>query len=106
MKKINYAKLVGKVRTKEKQIKFLQECGILDTSKRCDSCDKELKDLYSEKGYYYFRCLGCKKKISVRRDSILSNANVSMCNFILLAYLFVANYWTYAQIQVISKILN
>ena len=105
MKKLNFAKLVGKLRTKEKQIKFLHKCGIFDTSKHCDTCDIELKDIYSDKGYYFFRCLGCKKKISVDRDLILSNANVSMRNFILLAYLFVANYWTYAQIQVLSKIL-
>ena len=99
-RKINYAKLVKQVNSMQKQISFLQENKILPKSVVCDSCTNTLTTVYSIRRYNYFYCKKCNKKYSIRKSTFLYNANVSLRKFILLIYIFVANYWTWKQIQV------
>ena len=65
----------------------------------CEFCCKNLSTVYSKGRYHYFMCKFCNKKFSVRKNTFLSNANVSLRKFILLVYIFVSNYWSYKHIQ-------
>ena len=100
MGKFNYGKLLKRLNSKQDQLAFLQEFGLINKSRKCDNCDKMLDIIYSDNNYHYFRCFPCNKKFSIRSETILSNSNISLRKFVLLIYLFVANYWTYKQIQV------
>ena len=104
-KKINYGKLVSKLKSDKDQITFLQEHGIFHSSVNCEGCGKVLGDLkkHSTKKYYYFHCQQCKKMVSIRSKSILRNANISLRKFVLLVYIFIANFWSYRQVQVLKK---
>ena len=105
MRNINFGKLVKMLNTEKEQINFLQDAGIFKKSRNCSSCDENLNVIHQEKKYFYFFCNKCKIKISIRKDTILSNVNVSMRKFILLVYVFVSNFWTYQQIKVILEII-
>ena len=100
MGKFNYGKLLKRLQTRKDQIAFLHELGLIPKSRKCENCEKVLDVIYSQKDYNFFRCFACDKKFSVRADTILSNSKISLRKFVLLIYLFIANYWTYKQIQV------
>ena len=65
----------------------------------CEFCCQNLSTVYSKGRYYFFKGKFCNKKFSVRKNTFLSNANVSLRKFILLVYIFVSNYWSYKHIQ-------
>ena len=107
-KKINFGKLLRKLETEKDRIAFLQKYGILHTSIQCSDCDKTIVDVKSnsKSNYFFFNCKDCRKKYSIRSNSILSNANISLRKLILLVYIFVSNFWTYKQIQVSEYFSN
>jgi hypothetical protein len=65
----------------------------------CEGCNAHLTTVQSFGRYHFFKCNACKKKFSVRKNTFLSQANVSLRKFILLIYIFVSNFWSYKQIQ-------
>ena len=71
----------------------------MPTSTKCEFCDKLLTTVYTKGSYHFFQCKECNKKFSLRKNTFLSNANISLRKFILLVYIFVANFWTYKDIQ-------
>jgi len=81
------------------QLKFLQETKILPTSQTCQDCNNVITK-HSNRGYFvFYQCGKCKKRISVRRGTVLANAKISFRRFILLAYAFCQFNWTYQQTQ-------
>ena len=107
MRGFNFARLLKKMQTGSDQVAFLQEFGILPNSRKCTICDKLLNEIFvKKKKYYFFRCSDCDKQISIRTDTILSNANLLLSKFVLLVYIFVKNYWTYRQIQVFCILMS
>ena len=100
MKHLNFGKLVKLLDTENKQIEFLQKHGILKKSDNCSKCGMHLDVIHRDRKYNYFYCNDCKSKSSIRANSVLSNANISMRKFALLVYVFVSNFWTYRQIMV------
>ena len=100
MKPLNYGRLLKKLNTEEDQIKFLQQHDILKTEINCLTCSKLLTKVYSHKDYYYFRCLECAKKMSIRTNSLLSNSKVSLRKFTIMAYNLCSNYFNYKELQV------
>ena len=68
-------------------------------SRKCDSCNLHLTTVHSVGSYHFFYCKYCKKKFSLRNNTFLANANISLRKFVLLIYVFVSNYWTYKVIQ-------
>ena len=77
---------------------LIQEHSILPRSKVCDVCSLEMAVYSNKDQYYYFQCRKCKTKQSLRRGTILNMANISFRKFILLAYIFVNNLWSYKQV--------
>ena len=104
MKKLNYGKLVKKLRSDKDQITFLQEKGIFPMTMECSGCHETLHEIHEKKKYFFFNCKKCKKKISLRHKTILSNSNILLRKLILLVYIFVGNFWTYNQIQVVLDV--
>ena len=96
MKKLKYGK-----RSDKDKITFLQEKGIFPITMECSGCHETLHEIHEKKKYFFFNCKKCKKKISLRHKTILSNLNISLRKLILLVYIFVGNFWTYNQIQVV-----
>ena len=57
----------------------------------CAKCLLELSDTFQTPGtsYRYFHCTNCRTKVSIRNQTILSDAHIGIRFFILLAYTFV-----------------
>ena len=49
----------------------------------------------SESLYNYFRCCNCKRKQSLLHDTVLSNSNTTLRDFVLLMYQFCNSHRTY-----------
>ena len=56
-------------------------------------------EVYSDRRYHFFNCNKCKKKYSIRGNTFLSNANISLRKMILLIYIFVFILWNYRTIM-------
>ena len=97
--RINIGKLLGKIPDLKSQIKFLQDTNILPTSQTCTNCNKLLNKSSAEGSSVFFRCGRCKKKISIRKGTILWNSKLSLRRFILLVYSFTQQNWTYKQME-------
>ena len=79
---------------------LFQENGVLPRSHVCDGCNRNLSVVrVGAKEYYYFYCSTCKKKYSLRKQTILSFASISIRKFILLVYTFISCLWTYQQVK-------
>lgn len=98
--KINFGKLLRKLETERDRIKFLQDNSVMKKEFKCSKCNILIGELTKNKNYFYFFCKDCNKKFSVRTNSILSNANISLRKFTLLVYVFAKNFWSYKNIQV------
>ena len=98
-RKLNFGKLVKRLNSEKDCVSFLQDFGVLHKTVKCTNCDKTLDEVHTNKKYFYFLCSLCKKKISIRTNSIISNANISLRKFTLLVYIFINNFWNYQQIQ-------
>lgn len=97
--RINLGRLTPMVQDLKGQLKFLQETKILPTSQTCQDCNNVITK-HSNRGYFvFYQCGKCKKRISVRRGTVLANAKISFRRFILLAYAFCQFNWTYQQTQ-------
>ena len=69
-------------------IDLLQKMGILPTVGRCSNCSMTTGTYKSEGLYNYFRCSNCKKKQSLLQNTVLSNSNTTLHDFVLLMYQF------------------
>ena len=49
--------------------------------------------------YHYFGCSSCNTKSSVLSNSVLSNSNTKLREFVILMYLFCDNHRTYKTVQ-------
>ena len=79
---------------------FFQDNNILPKSRVCESCCNTLTTVHTLGHYHYFQCKSCNKKYSLRKNTFLYNANVSLRKFVLLIYIFITNCWSYNQIRV------
>ena len=79
---------------------FFQDNNILPKSRVCESCCNTLTTVHTLGHYHYFHCKSCNKKYSLRKNTFLYNANVSLRKFVLLIYIFITNCWSYNQIRV------
>ena len=97
--RINMGKLLGKIPDLKSQIKFLQDTKILPDKQTCSKCNKVLRKATVEGNFVFFRCGMCKKRISIRKGTILWNSKLSLRRFILLVYSFTQQTWTYKQVE-------
>ena len=67
-------------------INLLQQMGILPTLGTCSNCSSPTGAYKSEGLYNYFRCSNCKKKQSLLQNTVLSNSNTTLHDFVLLMY--------------------
>ena len=92
-------KLLGKISDLKSQIKFLQDTNILPSTQTCIPCNKVLNKMCNEGSFVYFRCGKCKKRVSIRKGTVLWNSKLSLRRFILLVYSFTQYNWTYKQVD-------
>ena len=97
--RINLGRLMPMIQDLKGQVKFLQDTEILPTQQTCMGCNKVLNKQRSRGYFVYFQCSTCKKQISARRGTVLSDARISFRRFILLVYAFCQFNWTYDQTQ-------
>ena len=76
-------------------IKLLQQMGILPSVGTCCNCSSPTGAFKSEGLYNYFRCCNCKRKQSLLHDTVLSNSNTTLRDFVLLMYQFCNSHRTY-----------
>ena len=76
-------------------INLLQQMGILPTLGTCSNCSSPTGAYKSEGLYNYFRCSNCKKKQSLLQNTVLSNSNTTLHDFVLLMYQFCNSHRTY-----------
>ena len=76
-------------------IKLLQKMKILPTTGTCSSCYSSSGSYKTEGLYHYFRCTTCKKKQSLLHNTVLSNSNTLLHDFVLLMYQFCNSHRTY-----------
>ena len=80
-------------------ITFLQELGILPVQSVCSSCNTVMGNVLTNHNYHYFSCSSCKSKISILNNTVLSNSNTKLREFVILMYLFCENHRTYKTVQ-------
>ena len=80
-------------------ITLLQEWGILPQQAVCNSCNSTMATLKTNHNYHYFGCSSCNTKSSVLSNSVLSNSNTKLREFVILMYLFCDNHRTYKTVQ-------
>ena len=97
--RINIGKLLGKISDLKSQIKFLKDTNILPNTQTCQPCNKVLTKLSIEGNFAFFRCSQCKRRVSIRKGTVLSNSKLSLRRFILLVYSFLQHNWTYNQVD-------
>ena len=97
--RINLGKLLVKIPDLKSQVKFLQETKVLPITQTCDPCNKVLTKLATKSNFVYFQCGLCRKRISIRRGTVLWNSKLSLRRFILLVYSFTQHNWTYKQVD-------
>ena len=76
-------------------INLLQQMAVLSTLGTCSNCSSPTGAYKSEGLYNYFRCSNCKKKQSLLQNSVLSNSNTTLHDFVLLMYEFCNSHHTY-----------
>ena len=76
-------------------ITLLQQMGILPKVGTCSSCSSSTGGYKSEGLDNYFRCSKCKKKQSLLQNTVLSNSNTTLRDFVLLMYQFCNSRRTY-----------
>ena len=76
-------------------VQLLQQMGILPAVGTCSNCSSSTGSYKSEGLYNYFRCSYCKKKQSVLQNTVLSNSNTTLHDFVLLMYQFCNSHRTY-----------
>ena len=82
--RINIGRLTPMIQDLKGQVKFLQNTEVLPTKQTCPECKKVLSK-QSSRGYFvYFRCTTCKKQVSARNGTVLSDSRISFRRFILL----------------------
>ena len=77
------ASLTLTMTTIDATIKLLQQMKILPTTGTCSSCYSSSGSYKSEGLYHYFRCTTCKKKQSLLHNTVLSNSNTLLHDFVL-----------------------
>ena len=82
------ASLTLTMTTIDATIKLLQQMKILPTTGTCSSCYSSSGSYKTEGLYHYFRCTTCKKKQSLLHNTVLSNSNTLLHDFVLLMYQF------------------
>ena len=83
----NLVSLANRVRSSEAAVSFLKENGILHSRTKCSSCLTELTQMHRKPGsaYWYFHCVPCKAKVSIRNKTILSHSKIGLRTFIMMA---------------------
>ena len=76
-------------------IDLLQQMGILPTVGTCSNCSSPTGGYKSDGLYNCFRCSNCKKKQSLLQNSVLSNSNTTLHDFVLQMYQFCNSHRTY-----------
>ena len=89
------ASLTLTMTTIDATIKLLQQMKILPTTGTCSSCYSSSGSYKTEGLYHYFRCTTCKKKQSLLHNTVLSNSNTLLHDFVLLMYQFWNSHRTY-----------
>ena len=89
------ASLTLAMTTIDATIKLLQQMKILPTTGTCSSCYSSSGSYKTEGLYHYFRCTTCKKKQSLLHNTVLSNSNTLLHDFVLLMYQFWNSHRTY-----------
>jgi transposase len=78
--KMNLVELVKVTSSEEEAEKFLRAKGILKTFARCPFCGHQKIGRIRRS---FFKCYGCRKEWSIRKDSILEGLKVPLTKFIL-----------------------
>lgn len=96
----NAISLADKLRSPEDQVEYLQKNRISPISFNCPACDIVCERVKRKSGtnYFYFRCPNCHLERSIRTGTLLSDKNIEMRTFVLIAYFFVACFLTHQQL--------
>ena len=76
-------------------ISLLQEMEILPTMATCSTCLTSMGKYKTNTNYHYFECGKCRQKTSILHNSVLSNSNIKLREFVLLMYQFCGHNKTY-----------
>ena len=71
-------------------ILYLQEQNILIKKRQCPKCDKtmNIREYNNCNEKYIWRCISCRKVISVKTDSWFANSKLQMKNGLLILYFY------------------
>ena len=74
---------------------LLQEMEILPTTATCSTCHTSMGQYKTNHHYHYFECGKCHHKTSILHNTVLSNSNMKLREFVLLMYQFCGHHKTY-----------
>ena len=57
-------------------------------------CSRQLGPYLTNNNYHYFECISCKSKTSLLNNTVLSNSNTKLREFVVLMYQFCDNHKT------------
>ena len=101
-KSFNLVKLACGIKSTVSVVEFLQILLILRTYGFCVMCEAPTskKVHFRQPGNFeFFRCLTCKKRISIRTDTFFQKGKISFRRFILLCYGWCEWTWKYDQVK-------
>ena len=96
---VNLSILVMKMMSVISTIALLQEMGILPRVTNCKVCTRQLGPYLTNNNIHYFECSSCKSKTSLLNNTVLSNSNTKLREFVLLMYQFCDNHKTYKTVR-------
>ena len=66
-------------------------CLLQETTATCSTCLTSMGKYKTNTNYHYFECGKCRQKTSILHNSVLSNSNIKLREFVLLMYQFCGN---------------
>ena len=96
---VNLVALAMKMMNIVSTINLLQDMGILPMWVACNTCSSKLGPYMTNHNYHYFECTTCRSKTSILSNTVLSNSNTKLREFVILMYLFCNNHRTYKTVR-------
>ena len=96
---VNLVALAMKMMNIVSTINLLQDMGILPMWVACNTCSSKLGPCMTNHNYHYFECTTCRSKTSILSNTVLSNSNTKLREFVILMYLFCNNHRTYKTVR-------
>ena len=95
----NIASLTLAMATITSTIELLTRMGIIAADLTCTTCGITTGPYKTTNNYHYYYCTSCKSKTSILHNTILSNSNTKMREFVLLMYQFCEHHRSYQTVR-------